>query len=197
MNVTYVCNNRCTFCAVGTRTQVDGHPTRQREHLDRYRAQGVTMVDFDGGEPTLNPELIPLVRYARSAGYERVNVTTNGRLCAYEKFARSLVRSGLTTLLFSVHGHDAQVARPAGGRGGGLRADRAGHPVLREARAAGRRARDEHHPHQGQHLHLEAVTQLAWDLGLRWLNIQFLTPFGRATKWISPDTQTAATSPWA
>jgi MoaA/NifB/PqqE/SkfB family radical SAM enzyme len=107
MNVTYVCNNRCTFCAVGTRTQVDGHPTRQREHLDRYRAQGVTMVDFDGGEPTLNPELIPLVRYARSVGYDRVNVTTNGRLCAYEKYARSLVRSGLTTLLFSVHGHDA------------------------------------------------------------------------------------------
>jgi hypothetical protein len=40
MNVTYVCNNHCTFCAVGTRTQVDGHPTRQREHLARYRRAG-------------------------------------------------------------------------------------------------------------------------------------------------------------
>jgi MoaA/NifB/PqqE/SkfB family radical SAM enzyme len=46
---------------------------------------------------------------------------------------------------------------------------------------------------KGNHAHLEAITQLAWDLGLRWLNIQFLTPFGRATKWISPDTQAAAT----
>ena len=108
MNVTYVCNNHCTFCAVGTRTQIDGHPTRQREHLDLYRAEGVKMVDFDGGEPTMNPELIPLVRYARSIGYERVNVTTNGRMCFYPDFARRLVRSGLTTLLFSVHGPDAR-----------------------------------------------------------------------------------------
>jgi MoaA/NifB/PqqE/SkfB family radical SAM enzyme len=192
MNVTYVCNNRCTFCAVGTRTQVDGHPTRQREHLDRYRAQGVTMVDFDGGEPTLNPELIPLVRYARSIGYDRINVTTNGRLCAYEKFARSLVRSGLTTLLFSVHGHDAQ-----------SHAQQVGVAEAFEQTVQGIRYCVAHAlpgVELGMNItltksntaHLEAVTQLAWDLGLRWLNIQFLTPFGRATKWIAPDTQTAA-----
>lgn len=193
MNVTYVCNNRCTFCAVGTRTQVDGHPTRQREHLDRYRALGVTMVDFDGGEPTLNPELVPLVRYARAAGYERVNVTTNGRLCAYENFARALVRSGLTTLLFSVHGHDAQ-----------SHAQQVGVAEAFEQTVQGIRHCVKHAPPgvelgmnitvtKGNHAHLEAITQLAWDLGLRWLNIQFLTPFGRATKWISPDTQAAAT----
>ena len=192
MNVTYVCNNRCTFCAVGTRTQVDGHPTRQREHLDRYRALGVTMVDFDGGEPTLNPELIPLVRYARQVGYDRVNVTTNGRLCAYEKFARSLVRSGLTTLLFSVHGHDAQ-----------SHAQQVGVAEAFEQTVQGIRLCVQHAPAgvelgmnitltKSNHLHLEAVTQLAWDLGLRWLNIQFLTPFGRATRWIAPDTQAAA-----
>lgn len=192
MNVTYVCNNRCTFCAVGTRTQVDGHPTRQREHLDRYRALGVTMVDFDGGEPTMNPELVPLVRYARAAGYERVNVTTNGRLCVYEKFARSLVRSGLTTLLFSVHGHDAQ-----------SHAQQVGVAEAFEQTTQGIRNCVRFAPPgvelgmnitltKGNHLHLEAVTQLAWDLGLRWLNIQFLTPFGRATRWIAPDTQAAA-----
>jgi MoaA/NifB/PqqE/SkfB family radical SAM enzyme len=45
---------------------------------------------------------------------------------------------------------------------------------------------------KGNYLHLEDLAQLAWDLGLRWINIQFLTPFGRATKWIAPDTQAAA-----
>lgn len=192
MNVTYVCNNRCTFCAVGTRTQVDGHPQRQREHLDRYRAMGVTMVDFDGGEPTLNPELVSLVRYAREVGYTRVNVTTNGRMLAYEKFARSLVRSGLTTLLFSVHGHNAQ-----------LHAQQVGVAEAFEQTVQGIRHARLHAPPgvelgmnvtvtKGNYLHLEALTQLAWDLGLRWVNIQFLTPFGRATKWIAPDTQAAA-----
>ncbi len=192
MNVTYVCNNHCTFCAVGTRTQVDGHPTRQREHLDKYRALGVEMVDFDGGEPTLNPELVPLVRYARAIGYTRVNVTTNGRLCYYEDFARKLVRSGLTTLLFSVHGPDAQ-----------SHAQQVGVAEAFEQTTGGIRHALRHAPRdvelgmnititKGNFNRLEAVAQLAWDLGLRWLNIQFLTPFGRATKWVAPDTQVAA-----
>jgi len=55
MNVTYACNNHCTFCATGTRTQVHGHPPRQREHLEHYRKLGVTMVDFDGGERRSTP----------------------------------------------------------------------------------------------------------------------------------------------
>ena len=192
MNVTYVCNNHCTFCAVGTRTQFDGHPERQREHLDKYRAMGVKMVDFDGGEPTMNPELVGLVRYARSIGYERVNVTSNGRLCFYEDFAKKLVRSGLTTLLFSVHGPDAQ-----------SHAQQVGVAEAFEQTTAGIRNCLAHAPPgvelgmnitvtKGNHDKIEALAQLCWDLGLRWMNIQFLTPFGRATKWIAPDTQAAA-----
>jgi MoaA/NifB/PqqE/SkfB family radical SAM enzyme len=192
LNVTYVCNNRCTFCAVGTRTQIHGHRDRQREHLDRYRAQGVRMVDFDGGEPTLHPELVQLIRYARHIGYERVNVTTNGRLCAYEEYARRLVRSGLTTLLFSVHGPTAQ-----------LHAQQVGVPEAFEQTTLGIQHCLRHAPRgvelgmnitltRGNHDKLEQVTQLAWDLGLRWLNIQFLTPFGRATRGVMPDTEKAA-----
>jgi MoaA/NifB/PqqE/SkfB family radical SAM enzyme len=192
MNVTYVCNNHCTFCAVGTRTQVDGFAPLQREHLERYRARGVTMVDFDGGEPTLHPELIDLVRYARSIGYERVNVTTNGRRCAHEPYARALVTSGLTTLLFSVHGPDARI-----------HAQQVGVAEAFEQTVAGIRAAAKHAPRgvelgvnvtitKGNHTHLEGIAELAWDLGLRWLNLQFLTPFGRATRWVAPDTATAA-----
>jgi MoaA/NifB/PqqE/SkfB family radical SAM enzyme len=192
MNVTYVCNNHCTFCAVGTRTQVDGHPTRQREHLAKYRRAGVRMVDFDGGEPTLNPELVPLVRYARAIGYDRINVTTNGRLCAYDDFARKLATSGVTTLLFSVHGPDAQT-----------HAQQVGVAEAFEQTIAGIRNCLKHAPEsvelgmnvtitKGNHTKLDAIAQLCFDLGLRWLNLQFLTPFGRATRWVNPDTHAAA-----
>ena len=61
MNVTYKCNNRCTFCATGTRTQFDGDFGRQRELLVKYRKLGVSLLDLDGGEPTLNPNLFSLV----------------------------------------------------------------------------------------------------------------------------------------
>ena len=192
MNVTYVCNNHCTFCAVGTRTQIHGHPPRQREHLDKYRRLGVDMVDFDGGEPTLNPELIPLIRYSRAIGYQRINVTTNGRLCFYPDFATKLVRSGLTTLLFSVHGPDAQthaqqvgVAEAYEQTIGGIRNSLASAPPGVDLGMNITLTK-------GNYQKLDEVAQLAWDLGLRWLNIQFLTPFGRATSMIAPDTQAAA-----
>ncbi len=192
VNVTYACNNHCTFCAVGTRTQVDGHPTRQREHLALYRERGLTMVDFDGGEPTLNPELLSLIGYAREIGYERVNVTTNGRRCAYDDYARALVTSGLTTLLFSVHGPDART-----------HAQQVGVAEAFDQTVEGIRRCVAHAPPgvelgmnvtitKGNHDKLEALTQLAWDLSLRWINLQFLTPFGRATKWVAPDTRAAA-----
>ena len=74
MNVTYKCNNRCTFCATGTRTQFDGDYDRQREMLVKYRKLGVGLLDFDGGEPTLNPNLFALTKFARKIGYETVNV---------------------------------------------------------------------------------------------------------------------------
>ena len=195
MNVTYACNNHCTFCAVGTRTQVHGNGERQREWLELYRQKGVTLVDFDGGEPTLDPELIPLIRHARHIGYERINVTTNGRLCFYEDFARKLVRSGLTSLLFSVHGPDARthaqqvgVAEAFDQTIGGIE------NCVRFARQAGARVELGMNITltKGNYLMLPEVADLALSLGLPWLNVQFLTPFGRATRWVNPDTQAAA-----
>lgn len=192
MNVTYVCNNRCTFCAVGTRTQVDGHPGRQREHLERYREMGVRMVDFDGGEPTLNPELVALVRYARAIGYERINVTTNGRMCFYERYARELVRSGLTTLLFSVHGADARTHAQQVGVAEAFEQTVGGiHHALRHAPPEVELGMNVTLT-KGNYRQTGAMVALAWRLGLRWVNLQFLTPFGRATRWVAPDTQDAA-----
>ena len=192
LNLTYVCNNHCTFCAVGTRTQLHGHPERQKEHLERHRAQGVTMLDIDGGEPTLHPELIPLVRYARHLGYRNVNVTTNGRLLVYEDFAKRLVRSGLTTLLFSVHGPDAQTHAQQVGVAEAFEQTVAGIRNAVKFKPAGVELGLNITLTRSNTEKLPQVAQLAWDLGLPWMNVQFLTPFGRATKGHAPDTERAA-----
>lgn len=192
MNVTYVCNNHCTFCAVGTRTQVDGHPTRQREQLARWRADGVHQVDFDGGEPTLNPELVPLIRHARSLGYTRVNVTSNGRMCAYEAFAARLVNSGLTSLLFSIHGPDARTHAQNVGVAEAFEQTIAGaRNCVRLAPAGVELGMNVTITKSNVEL-LGELAQLAWDLQLPWINLQFLTPFGRATRQVAPDTDHAA-----
>jgi MoaA/NifB/PqqE/SkfB family radical SAM enzyme len=192
MNVTYACNNHCTFCAVGTRTQIDGHPPRQREHLERYAELGVHMVDFDGGEPTLNPELIPLIRHARTLGYDRINVTTNGRRCVYEPYARALVRSGLTTLLFSVHGADARTHAQQVGVAEAYQQTTDGIRNCVRLAPPGVELGMNVTLTKGNHEQLDEMVQLAWDLGLPWVNVQFLTPFGRATRMIAPDPAEAA-----
>jgi len=192
LNATYRCNNRCTFCATGTRTQLDGNFERQKEILVKYRRLGVRMLDIDGGEPTLNPNLFKLVGFARRIGYETVNVTTNGRMASYERFAKELATSGATSILFSIHGHTAQI-----------HAQNVGVAEAFEQTLAGVRNVVRHAPAnvelganvtitKSNHRYLPEMAQLVWDLGLRWYNIQFLTPFGRATRSVCPDMQEAA-----
>ena len=192
LNATYVCNNHCTFCAVGTRTQIDGHPTRQREILAKYRRAGVELLDIDGGEPTLNPELVPLIRYARAIGYTRINVTTNGRMCAYPEFADRLVYSGVTSLLFSVHGADARTHAAQVGVAEAFEQTLGGLRNCVRAAAGALELGMNVTLTKGNHHQLADIAQLALDEGLPWLNIQFLTPFGRATRMVSPDTAVAA-----
>lgn len=192
MNATYKCNNHCTFCAVGTRTQFHGDFERQRELLVKYRRQGVALLDLDGGEPTLNPKLFALIKFARRIGYEQVNVTTNGRLAMYEDYARELVTSGITTLLFSIHGASRHI-----------HAANVGVPEAFDQTIAGVKNCQRLKPDgvelgvnitltRSNYKHLGDVARLTHDLGIRWMNVQFLTPFGRATNTVNPDTQAAA-----
>jgi MoaA/NifB/PqqE/SkfB family radical SAM enzyme len=192
MNVTYKCNNHCTFCATGTRTQFDGNLERQIELLDKYRALGVELLDLDGGEPTLNENLFHVIAHARRTGYRKVNVTTNGRRCAYPAYAARLGASGVTSVLFSIHGPDAQTHAQNVGVAEAFDQTCEG---ARNMVALGRRdvalgANVTITKSNWKKLH--ELTDLVWDLGLRWFNLQFLTPFGRATSSVCPDTQAAA-----
>jgi MoaA/NifB/PqqE/SkfB family radical SAM enzyme len=192
MNVTYKCNNRCTFCATGTRTQFDGDLGRQRELLVKYRRLGVTLLDFDGGEPTLNPNLLGLVRFARRIGYEKVNVTTNARMASYADYAGKLVTSGVTSVLVSIHGPDAQTHAQNVGVAEAFDQTTAGVANLVRLAPPDVELGANITITKSNYKKLAAVADLVLSLGLRWWNLQFLTPFGRATSSIAPDTAEAA-----
>jgi MoaA/NifB/PqqE/SkfB family radical SAM enzyme len=192
VNATYVCNNHCTFCAVGTRTQVDARPTRVLEHLVKYARAGVELVDFDGGEPTLHPDILGIVRNAKQLGYTKIHITTNGRLMSYPEFAKKLVTSGVTSVLFSVHGPDMKSHAREVGVAEAFDQTIAG---IKNAVALAPKSVE-----LGMNVtltrtnteKLPVIAELCYALGLRWLNVQFLTPFGRATKSVAPDTSRAA-----
>jgi hypothetical protein len=158
----------------------------------QYRRLGVPMVDFDGGEPTLNPELVPLIRHARALGY----AASTSRPTAAAAPTRSSPRSS------SLRPDDPAVQHPRPRRAARTRRTWASprpssRPIagvrqLRAPRAAGVELGHEHHDHEGQHELLASSRSWPGDLGLPWMNVQFLTPFGRATSPIAPDTQAAA-----
>jgi hypothetical protein len=100
------CNNECVFCAQDglvppAPTSFEADLTAARAHADE--------VTFVGGEPSLDEALVEKLSRARSAGFRRIGLQTNGRRLADLAYTTSLVRAGLTDLHFSLHGGDAAV----------------------------------------------------------------------------------------
>lgn len=108
INVSYACNNHCSFCAVADRPRLHGLIDEQLRLLREGQAQGIRHLDLDGGEPTLYPGLPVLLQAANELGYERINVTTNGRRLCYPEFVGKLARIRNLEVCVSLHGPDAQ-----------------------------------------------------------------------------------------
>lgn len=188
MNTTYVCNNQCVFCATGNRSDWHGETDKQIAFLRERRQQGYDLCDFDGGEPTTNPELFKLLRAAKELGYQAINLTTNGRMMALPKNAEKVVRSGITSLLVSLHGPNEAVHEENVQAKGAFRQTISG---IRNARPLC----EQYGIDFGVNVTLTKINspvlleygQLLVDLGVKLCNVQFLTPFGRASAECQPD----------
>ncbi len=103
------CQNNCVFCSDGgDRVRIERpDPDVVRALLERNRNHDV--VCFSTHEPTLHPELVTFVAWARELDYETVSLITNGRTLARSDLARRLVEAGLDDLHVSIHGHVAAV----------------------------------------------------------------------------------------
>ncbi|MCB9589016.1 MAG: radical SAM protein [Polyangiaceae bacterium] len=125
--VSYQCNNRCTFCSVGSPPALppgNKVPTDERarlralsEHLSEEYRRGARELTLDGGEPTLSRGVFQLIQIAKRIGFDRVSLITNGRLASYPEYAKRLADSGLDEIWVSLHGshaalHDNLVGDP-------------------------------------------------------------------------------------
>jgi len=176
LNLSYRCNNECVFCSVGDRERVDGRLEDQLAALERAAEQGVRLLDLDGGEPTLYPALLPVVDRARSLGFERITVTTNGRMLGYAGFAEDLARRGVD-LLVSLHGASALMHEPLTRVPGSFAETVEG---IRRAREAFGRLGVNTTVVRDNLADLPALGRLLVTLGVDTWNVQLLTPFGHA-----------------
>lgn len=109
----YACNNRCGFCVHLGRRGLPPRSTREVVGaMTRARREGCDALELVGGEVTIRPDFLTLVGAARSLGFSRVALASNGRMFSRPGFAAAAVQAGLTDVMLSLHGdgpelHDA------------------------------------------------------------------------------------------
>jgi MoaA/NifB/PqqE/SkfB family radical SAM enzyme len=106
------CNSRCIFCMSSVNRDAKepwASLGRVKEELRHFYAKGCRAAGFLGGEPTAYPHIVDCVAYAKSLGYVKIVICTNGMRLADAAFCRDLVGAGLTRVTVSVHSHKPEV----------------------------------------------------------------------------------------
>ena len=110
LHLTYTCPERCVFCSEEHRMQ-SYRPFqvtwgRVATVLRKHAARGIDSIHITGGEPTIHPRFIDVLRMAKKLGM-RTSVGTIGTMLSKRDFAVECL-PWLDEALFSIHGPDAQ-----------------------------------------------------------------------------------------
>ncbi|MCR4399510.1 MAG: putative heme d1 biosynthesis radical SAM protein NirJ2 [Syntrophomonadaceae bacterium] len=176
-NSTNQCNMFCDHCYrdAGARLQEELSTGEARELIRQIRRAGFVVMIFSGGEPLMRPDLFELGEYARRQGLRPV-LGTNGTLITPEA-ARELKRAGFAAAGVSLDSIDA--ARNDAFR----RLERATELTLagiENLRRAGVPFQVHTTVMDWNVGELEALTDLAIELGAMAHHFFFLVPTGRA-----------------
>lgn len=108
--LTYGCNNQCAHCYnEASRLSM---PSLPLEHwysvFDQVRSLGIPHVILTGGEATLHPDFVEIVRYADSQGMV-IGLNSNGRYLGHRPFMEKVAAAGLNHVQVTLGSHLADV----------------------------------------------------------------------------------------
>jgi len=124
IEINTACNMECPVCLKGepTGTQM----SREQFHevvANLLRCEGtVSVINLSGGEPTLHPDLIPMIEDAKKMGVTQVTVSTNGLRLLRDSQLRDDFRRTGTIVALQFDGFEAITWETLRGRD--LRADK-------------------------------------------------------------------------
>lgn len=106
----YKCNNRCIFCINYDKRKLPSPSFAEvKQQMILARNRGNTYLELIGGEPTIRPDIINLIKFAKELNFDTIMIATNGRMLSYLDFARAILQAGLNSIVFSLHGHNASL----------------------------------------------------------------------------------------
>ena len=104
----YDCNLGCDYCTITPEMRRRALSTATvLTALDEGRASGYDAVSFTGGEPTIRPDLLGLIRAARDRGYRDIKVQSNGLMFAAAANVDRILDAGANRFHVSIHTHEA------------------------------------------------------------------------------------------
>lgn len=120
IEVTRRCDLTCPVCYADAPARIpDPSPSVVAELFSKTAQAGPgSNIQLSGGEPTLRDDLPALVAMGRDAGFDFIQVNTNGlRLGRDRAFVRALKQAGLASIFLQFDGIDDQVYLRLRGRG--------------------------------------------------------------------------------
>ncbi len=179
----FKCENRCSFCIVFSQRNALKKSWLSRIHVEkvldsirrtppfgRYKRLVIT-----GGEVTLYPFLRELVTCARKAGFESIQIQTNGRRLSDIAYCRSLIECGINEFFVSLQGHNAKIHDSMTGRQGSFSQSRKG---IANIIKAGGDVTVNTVITSANYRYLEATVDMNAGMKVRKLHIWFITPTG-------------------
>lgn len=145
------------------------------EVIDQLACVGkVPSVSFTGGECTLRTDLPEFIAHARQRGM-RVNIITNGIVCASRTYVEKLVAAGLTSAQVSLEGPDETIHEQLTQRPGSFRKTVRG---IENLRAAGLHVHTNTTICEENADHLSGMIDLAKSLDLPHVSMNHIIPTG-------------------
>ena len=110
LRITTLCNNNCIFCLAG------GIKDRRHltlEEVTKQIKQGIEenceRLILSGGDATIHPKFLEIIKLGKDTGYKKIQVITNGRMFSYGSFLIKSIQNGLDEITFSIHSHIPEI----------------------------------------------------------------------------------------
>ncbi len=178
VRVTRVCNQRCTFCLDSMNQDGSMIDTASlKAYIALGRRLGRERLILSGGEASVHPEYLELIRYGKEVGYEWIQTVTNGMMFSYKKFAKKAAEAGLDEATVSLHGHTAYLQDKLTGTPGAFVTGVKG---LRNLQDTGRVVVNvDVVINKQNYKHLPEIIEYYYNMGIREFDLLHIIPFGR------------------
>lgn len=115
-NINKLCNSNCLFCAADYEDICSTNMTSNQyitanEFQNTLEISSAKMGDrviLNGGEPTLNPDLISMIKYCNKLGIESY-LFTNGRKLNDYKYVKEIIDAGVSKVTIPIYGNTPEL----------------------------------------------------------------------------------------